>query len=213
MRSSSARPSSSHGNRSERVTPSSSGCGIEALFHDTPVHRSGPPQQPGGDSQRGAAALELYAVAGSGDSWAQGPLPSSLSDRERAEIADGCYTLLLVMAEAEPTPDAGLRRLDQAARSRPPTRAYHLRRAACLARAGNVAAATQERAPRGSGSTDDGVRPFPGRAGGLQAAGLDRGASAFRQGDSTSTRPVLGPRLVGPVLVAAQVGPCRRRPA
>ena len=49
------------------------------------------------------------------------------------------------MAEAEPTPEAGLRRLDQAARSRPPTRAYHLRRAACLARAGNVAEATQER--------------------------------------------------------------------
>ena len=63
----------------------------------------------------------------------------------RADIADGCYTLLLVMTGAEPTPDAGLRRLDQAARLRPPSRAYHLRRAGSV-NAGNVAAAAQERA-------------------------------------------------------------------
>jgi eukaryotic-like serine/threonine-protein kinase len=117
----------------------------QALVHDTQF--TGLDRSSNQETTRLAArdALELYAVSGSGDSWAQGPLPSSLSDRERAEIANGCYTLLLVMAEAEPTPEAGLRWLDQAARSRPPTRAYHLRRAACLSRTGNVAEATQER--------------------------------------------------------------------
>ena len=51
------------------------------------------------------------------------------------------------MAGAEPTPEAGLWRLDQAAHLRPtPTPAYHLRRAACLAKAGKDAAASQERA-------------------------------------------------------------------
>ena len=117
----------------------------QALIHDTQF--TGLDLRSNKEETRRAAwdALELYAVSGSGDSWAQGPLPSSLSAPERSEIADGCYTLLLVMAEAEPTPEAGLRRLDQAARSRPPTRAYHLRRTACLARAGKVAEATQER--------------------------------------------------------------------
>jgi len=118
----------------------------EALFHDTQF--TGLDLSSNQEATRLAAgdALGLYAVAGSGDSWAQAPLPSSLSDRERVEIAEGCYTLLLVMAEAEPTPEAGLRRLDQAIRLHPtPTRAYHLRLAACQARAGDKAAATRER--------------------------------------------------------------------
>ena len=84
-----------------------------------------------------------------------------------------------MLAEAEPTPEAGLRRLDQAARLRPPTRAYHLRRAACLDQGGR----------RGSGHAGT-------RAGGqlqpttafdhflvgqerLQAAGLDRRRSGI----------------------------------
>ena len=91
------------------------------------------------------AALKLYAASGSGDSWALAPLPASLTAREQGEIAEGCYELLLILADAESTPEEGLRRLDQAARLRPPTVAYHLRRAACLARAGQRSAAEQER--------------------------------------------------------------------
>ena len=117
----------------------------EALIHDAKFTGLDPSSNQEVTRSKAQAALELYAAPGSGDSWVQGPLPSSLSDRDRAEIADGCYTLLLVMAAAEPVPEAGMRRLDQAARSRPPTRAYHLRRAACLDRSGNPAAATQER--------------------------------------------------------------------
>ena len=121
------------------------GLRIQALFHDTQFTGMDLPSNQEATRSAALAALGLYAISGSGDSWALGSLPSSLSASERAEIADGCYTLLLVMAEAEPTPGAGLHRLDQAARMRPPTRAYHLRRADCLARVANQAAATQER--------------------------------------------------------------------
>ena len=53
-----------------RVTPSSSGCGIEALFHDTQFTGLDLPSNQ--EATRGAApaALGLYAASGSGDSWA-----------------------------------------------------------------------------------------------------------------------------------------------
>src|SRR5205823_6325377 len=101
------------------------------------------------------AALELFAAPGHGDTWALAPLPASLSPEERAEVESGCYELLLVLAEAvaQPRPgedprrqvDDALRILDQTARVRPPTQAYHLRRAACLARKGDMAEADRER--------------------------------------------------------------------
>ena len=158
------------------------------------------------------AALELYAAAGSGDSWVQAPLPSSLSDRDRAEIADGCYTLLLVMAAAEPTPEAGMRRLDQAARSRPPTRAYHLRRAACLDRAGNPAAAMQER------HRADQLQP---------TSGFDQflvGQEAYERGDSIGAlwhfdkaiqleRDQFWAHALSALCWLKLKGPCRPRPA
>jgi tetratricopeptide (TPR) repeat protein len=95
------------------------------------------------------AALGLYAAPGSGAAWVLGALPASLPESERTEIAEGCYELLLMLAEVEDTPALGLRRLDQAARLRPATRAYHLRRAACLARAGDAAGAERERGEAG----------------------------------------------------------------
>ena len=117
----------------------------EALFHDTQftgLNLSGNQEA----TRRAAqAALGLFAVKGSGDSWALAPLPTILSDRQRGEVEEGSYELLLTLAEAEPTPAAGLRRLDHAAHLRPPTRAYHLRRAACLTRAGDMPAAERER--------------------------------------------------------------------
>jgi tetratricopeptide (TPR) repeat protein len=68
-----------------------------------------------------------------------------LAAPERAEVAEGCYELLLILADAESAPGQGLRRLDQAARLRPTTTAYHLRRAACLIRTGQASAAEGER--------------------------------------------------------------------
>ncbi len=91
------------------------------------------------------AALALYAAPGSGDSWALVAPSTILTESEQAEVAEACYGLLLSLAEAERTPEEGLRRLDEAARLRPATMAFHLRRAACLARAGREAEAKTER--------------------------------------------------------------------
>jgi tetratricopeptide (TPR) repeat protein/tRNA A-37 threonylcarbamoyl transferase component Bud32 len=103
------------------------------------------------------AALDVFARAAVGDDWTLPPLPESLSPQEQAEIGAGCYELLLVLAEAvaemlpgeDPIVQAerGLRILDQAARLRSePTRAYALRRAACLARKGDQAGEAKARA-------------------------------------------------------------------
>jgi eukaryotic-like serine/threonine-protein kinase len=117
----------------------------EALFHDTQfagLNLSGNQEATRRATQ---AALALFAVKGSGDSWALASLPTILSGRERGEVEEGSYELLLTLAEAEPRPAVGLLWLDQAARLRPATRAYHLRRAACLTRAGDMPAAERER--------------------------------------------------------------------
>ena len=101
-------------------------------------------------------ALGLFAIPGQGDAWTQSRLPASLSPQQQTDIVDGCYELLLVLAEAvaEVLPgedpaaqaDRGLRVLDQAARLQSePTRAYHLQRAACLARKHDETGAARER--------------------------------------------------------------------
>ncbi len=91
------------------------------------------------------AALALFAAPSGGDTWGLAAPSKSHTQAEQAEVAEGCYGLLLALAEAEPTPAEGLRRLDEAARLWPATMAWHLRRAACLARAGRMAEAEQER--------------------------------------------------------------------
>jgi tetratricopeptide (TPR) repeat protein len=78
-------------------------------------------------------------------------LPVALTARELTEVLEGCYELLLVLAGAVGQPlgtedpeqraALGLKVLEGAARLRPDsTRAYHLRRAVCLARLGDSAA-------------------------------------------------------------------------
>jgi serine/threonine protein kinase/Tfp pilus assembly protein PilF len=74
---------------------------------------------------------------------------------ERADIREGCYRLLLAWAAAEAHPLPGEKPADQArqalallgraAELRPPTQAYHLRRAAYLAQLGDLAGGDQER--------------------------------------------------------------------
>ena len=60
-------------------------------------------------------------------------------------MTEGCHVLLLILAEAMPQADQGLKALDEAVKWHPATRAYHLRRAACLARLGDVGGAERER--------------------------------------------------------------------
>ena len=102
------------------------------------------------------AALATFAAGGEDDAWSLAPLPASYAAAEREEVASGCYLMLMVLAEAvarplpgeDPRPQAAkaLRILERAAALRPPTRAYRIRRAVCLERAGDAAAARRERA-------------------------------------------------------------------
>jgi len=92
-------------------------------------------------------ALAIYAKdpRASDDAWALADsLPAALSEAAKTRLRDGCYDLLLVLAE-EAQPAEGLRILDRAVRLRPETTAaYHLRRADCLGRAGDLAGRDRE---------------------------------------------------------------------
>jgi tRNA A-37 threonylcarbamoyl transferase component Bud32 len=121
---------------------------IEAIFHETRFTGLDLPANFVATRAATREALGLFADTGPGDAWRLGTLPSALTPQEKAEVREGCYELLLILAgafaEALPSEDPkaqaehGLSILDQAARLRPePTRAYHWRRAACLARAGD----------------------------------------------------------------------------
>ena len=124
----------------------------ESLIHDTRYTGLDLPGNQQATRGEALAALALFADPGSGDSWKLASIPTSLS-KERATIVEVCYELLLILAESETTPEQGLRRLDQAARFRPMTRAYHLRRAACLAQLADKPAAERER------RAADGLKP------------------------------------------------------
>ena len=118
----------------------------EALFHE--AHFTGLDLAGDKEAIRRStwAALAVFARPGSKDSWAMGPLPASLEQREQEQIKEGCYELLLILAETIEQPDQGLQLLDRAAELRPPTQVYHLRRADHLSRRGDAAAAERERA-------------------------------------------------------------------
>ena len=71
-------------------------------------------------------------------------MPPSLQAM-KAEVAEQCYELLLILAATEKA-EQGMHRLDQANSLHPtPTRAYHLGRAACQAAIGNRSAGEEER--------------------------------------------------------------------
>jgi eukaryotic-like serine/threonine-protein kinase len=130
----------------------------DALFLD--VEHTGPDSP--GDVQvirdSALAALRIFAADGTrGDRWTPVRLPSWLTELERDEVILGCYEMLMVLAEATAQPRPGesaerqareaLRILDRVPElRRQPTHAYHLRRAVCLERAGDVEGARRERA-------------------------------------------------------------------
>ncbi|MCI0458848.1 MAG: protein kinase, partial [Gemmataceae bacterium] len=112
-----------------------------------------------------AAAEEALAQFGL-TAAAEAPLAlerSYFTDQEQSEITDGCYELLLVLAEVvahprelvahlrpgqDPVDQAAqaVRLLDRASRLRPPSRTYHLRRARYLEQMQDTPAARQEHA-------------------------------------------------------------------
>jgi hypothetical protein len=118
-----------------------------------------------------SAALDALALFGITPDSDTRPTPESphYTDRQKVEIHEACYELLLVLAEtvAQPLPEQSaaeqrrqaeeaLRLLDRAASLGVTTQAYHRRRAAYLVQAGQNEAAVQER------QRADALRPVTG---------------------------------------------------
>ncbi len=87
-------------------------------------------------------ALAIYAKdpKASVDAWTLADsLPTALKQEEKTRLRDGCYDLLLILTQEEADSSKGLRLLDRAVGLRPElTAAYHLRRADCLGRLGDI---------------------------------------------------------------------------
>ncbi len=97
------------------------------------------------EATRKALAVYSQGHAAAEEDWVMAKtLPDVLSATERTEVVDGCYDLLLMLSQTT-DPASGLKILDRAVDLRPdPTAAYHLRRADCLARAGDIVGQKRE---------------------------------------------------------------------
>jgi tetratricopeptide (TPR) repeat protein len=111
----------------------------EALFRDTQFTGVTLPANLELTRKAAEAALGVFGERRSGDDWQLGDLPAALSKEEESDVRDGCYELLLVLAEAVAAQnpaqvDRALTILESADRLRPDhSRAYFLTKASCLA--------------------------------------------------------------------------------
>jgi serine/threonine protein kinase/tetratricopeptide (TPR) repeat protein len=115
----------------------------DVLFRETRFAEI--PYDPAAVAASARSTLAVFAAKDGADRWELAPLPVSLAADDHREIKEGCYELLLILAGSASSPELGLNLLDQAAGLAPPTRMIHLRRADCLARRGDGAAAASER--------------------------------------------------------------------
>ena len=122
----------------------------EALFRDTQFTGLMQPANLELTRHAAEAALGVFARAGGAGDWTLGDLPAALSSEQQTEVKEGCYELLLALAEtmASESPkhiEHALRALDSADRLRPGhSRAFHMTKASCLARNGDQAGADRE---------------------------------------------------------------------
>ena len=128
----------------------------DALFQDTELAALNPVDNVVAIRAATWAALKLYAAsADDPDRWSLAALPA-LSEQEREDVTLGCCEMLMVRAEAFARPLPGESAVNQARMAlsvldraekliERPTHAIHMRRAACLERAGDAAAAERER--------------------------------------------------------------------
>ena len=138
----------------------------DALFQDTQLKGLDPTENVAAVRDLTLAALNLFAAGGRpADEWTLARFHDSLTPEEQEDVVRGCYEMLMVLAEAvaQPLPGesasaqarAALVVLDRAALLRHgPTHAYHLRRAACLERAGDHEGARREQAAAASTQPD-----------------------------------------------------------
>ena len=111
----------------------------EALYRDTQFTGLLPATNLELTRTAAEGALSVFAQRNSQDDWKLGDLPAFLSSQQQAEVREGCYEMLMVLADVaagqQPAQvDRGLRVLDSAARLRPDhPRVYHLKKASLLA--------------------------------------------------------------------------------
>ncbi len=115
-----------------------------AFTHDTGL--TGPVLSSNREATRGAAraALDVFGTRATPDSWVLEALPASFSAEEKNEVREGCYELLLILAEAVDQRTESLRLLDAAGTLRLADKTYHSRRASYLAKAGDAPGAEKE---------------------------------------------------------------------
>jgi eukaryotic-like serine/threonine-protein kinase len=127
----------------------------EALFRDTRYGGLSPANSLEETCRYARHGLGIFGVGATGDQWALRPLPPSLTDDERRDVADGFYELLLILSDAVSSlpgadqagrAEQALRIVDRApgVRSRA-TRAYHLHRSTYLDSTGDPDGAALER--------------------------------------------------------------------
>jgi len=122
----------------------------EALFRDTQFGGEMLPTNFDLTRKSAEAALGIFAHRQHEDDWALGDLPAALAGEQQTEVKEGCYELLLVLADAVATQDSkqvgrAFQILDSAQRLRPNhSRAYHLRKASLLARKNDRAGEARE---------------------------------------------------------------------
>jgi tetratricopeptide (TPR) repeat protein len=124
----------------------------ETLFRDTQFTGLALPASVELTRQAAEAALGVFGERGSDGEWSIGALPAALSSERQAEVREGSYELLLILAEAVAAEkpgqvDRALRVLDSAGRLRPGhSPAFHMRKAVLLALKNDAAGSARETA-------------------------------------------------------------------
>ncbi len=122
----------------------------EALFRDTQFTGLMLPTNVDLTRQTAEEALGVFARTGDPGDWTLGDLPASLASEQQTEVKEGCYQMLLVLAEAMATGgpgqvDGAPLALGSAERLMPGhSHAYHLTKASCLALKGDKAGEARE---------------------------------------------------------------------
>ena len=172
----------------------------------TSISRARRPRRPSASSRSAATS----------DDWTLGDLPASLSSEQQAEVKEGCYELLLVLAEAvaaqDPAQvDRALRILESADRLRPDhSRAYHLRKAS-LPGAEGRSRRRGSRARRGRAHPPrDRLRLLPERATRVQAPSTTPTRSRISRPPCGRSPTTSGPNACWPSATSRRPGSKRR---
>ena len=164
-------------------------------FHDTQFAGLDLPSNPEATRRAAEAALDLYAAPGSGDSWALGNLAArACPAASRPRSTEGCYELLLILAEAEPTPEAGPAPAGPGGPLAPPHRGLPPAAGGLPGGPAEVRRPNEERGRGGTSQADHGLRSFLDRSRAVQA----RVTSARPSGTSIDALSSSEPTTSGP---------------